>query len=1139
MNFKKTFQQIDTTSLSRRINSKLDTSRFLVDSAKIYDNWLNYIGLGLLPQLHNPSFNIGTGNAGFGLGANILGNYNSASNAFAYIFGSRDTVDFGLDEGSLGSFLFGDRIKHTANSLDPYSSIFFNLKSGGLGLESYAPLVSERKNVFKVQYNDNVAPLLPDDYDRMTYFTYWGLDTTINQNNYIKWYTNGRYIYMPATGKTGLIGSGGGGGRQYQPGYGLRLIDTIFSVDTNFIPSRYKYSFDSTEIKNKWLNYINVGLDNVPNNPSFSLGRNNSGASGGANIIGNNNIADNSYTYIFGSFDTTDSGVGGNRTGDYLFGSRINHFVNGSSGAYSSIIFNLKNGGEFESFLPLKTNKANVFKVQYNDNVAPPLPDDYDRMTYFTYFGLDTIINQNKYIKWYANGRYIYMPAVDNTGLGTGIGTQGRFPIFGSNNSLGNSLFGYTSTGINFNNYFSIDTITKFKTSFGYQSLLNSTGTNNTAFGYKSLTTNTTGNFNTGVGNFALGLNTTGNYNVAVGHGAGNENINGVGNVYIGGNLATINNSNASNTLALFTVDRLAGNHLKLFGDSNDFLYYPKFANSTTKQIWHDGSGRLFDSLVSGGSGGGVSRDSIVFSKRYAYTDTVRIVNTYNGRTSIGVGNKEDITISNIQSGTSTQYTNTTNLVNSLNTAKIYTNGGIVYASTNAGVYSSNDNGVTFNVAYTNATLFGSSFFSIKDLEFVTVGATTYIVTVGSSDYEFRFVSLNLTTNTNVRSSFPEITSQSGSPLSTIYDLTYANGKLYFSGVSLLAQSDGNYMYRLNFNLTTGSSGNASIVSNNYGNIITNSFWWNNGLYATFGGRLSQIDTNTFIPTTVDNLTPLGGDAVNETSVFGNILTGIGGNTSKAFLYDLQSRRYIATINPTYNGNFVGIYTSSATTLVTGTQNGNGTIYLTGYKLNYGSNIIIANSPIQPSSGILDSAGNSGSAGQVLISSSTGKTYWGSIPGLGGTLVVNVPSTNATTTYANMLQGIAQNLSIAADINTVGATLGVATLTSVNGNCLTITLSPGTYQFMWNFQYSLSNSATPVILMVAQTTSGTYNPNPTKPGIGNEYVFSGANGDAHSFLINNVVTLTATTTYYLWMYTSNSFNATTSGTHTIKIDKLK
>jgi hypothetical protein len=86
-------------------------------------------------------------------------------------------------------------------------------------------------------------------------------------------------------------------------------------------------------------------------------------------------------------------------------------------------------------------------------------------------------------------------------------------------------------------------------TAIGYQALKASTGSYNTAVGYRSLTANTTGNYNTALGQSTLLGNTTGSFNTALGHSTLVGNTTGSNNTAIG-RLALYSNT-ASNNVAV------------------------------------------------------------------------------------------------------------------------------------------------------------------------------------------------------------------------------------------------------------------------------------------------------------------------------------------------------------------------------------------------------------------------------------------------------------------------------------------------------------------------------------------------------------------------------------------------------------
>lgn len=158
-------------------------------------------------------------------------------------------------------------------------------------------------------------------------------------------------------------------------------------------------------------------------------------------------------------------------------------------------------------------------------------------------------------------------------------------------------------------------------TGIGYQSLVNTTGNNNTAFGYNSLLTNTSGSYNTAAGIQALYYNTTGSYNTAIGYNAGGSsgfvgnnnlyvgfnaypsNVSATNEIVIGGSngASYFNNGNGSNTV---TLGNSAIASTVLFGNVGINTTLP----STTLDIrgssqFVNGNVNVFYSIPSGSSG--------------------------------------------------------------------------------------------------------------------------------------------------------------------------------------------------------------------------------------------------------------------------------------------------------------------------------------------------------------------------------------------------------------------------------------------------------------------------------------------------------------------------------------------------------
>ena len=113
------------------------------------------------------------------------------------------------------------------------------------------------------------------------------------------------------------------------------------------------------------------------------------------------------------------------------------------------------------------------------------------------------------------------------------IATTGNVPV---TFKVGGALSGNTGSSGNRN------------VSLGYQSLINTTGSFNTANGANALYSNTTGSYNTASGFMALYSNTTGNYNVADGARALYNNTTGVENAGNGESVLYYNTTGGYNT---------------------------------------------------------------------------------------------------------------------------------------------------------------------------------------------------------------------------------------------------------------------------------------------------------------------------------------------------------------------------------------------------------------------------------------------------------------------------------------------------------------------------------------------------------------------------------------------------------------
>jgi hypothetical protein len=116
---------------------------------------------------------------------------------------------------------------------------------------------------------------------------------------------------------------------------------------------------------------------------------------------------------------------------------------------------------------------------------------------------------------------------------------------------------------------------------FGSRTLqLNTTGTNNVAVGDLALGANTTASNNTAVGTSALEVNTTGSNNTAVGNGAGKTTTTGSRNTCVGQNARTAATNNDSIVIGYNVIE--AGNGVITMGNGGITVSIPLDGSTTS-----------------------------------------------------------------------------------------------------------------------------------------------------------------------------------------------------------------------------------------------------------------------------------------------------------------------------------------------------------------------------------------------------------------------------------------------------------------------------------------------------------------------------------------------------------------------------
>ncbi|HRC32851.1 MAG TPA: tail fiber domain-containing protein [Bacteroidia bacterium] len=206
-------------------------------------------------------------------------------------------------------------------------------------------------------------------------------------------------------------------------------------------------------------------------------------------------------------------------------------------------------------------------------------------------------------------------------------------------------------------------------TSYGYKTLINNTGVNNTALGYQSLGSTTTGGYNTAVGTYSLLNNTLGYQNTAIGSNALVSNQTGNENSALGYG-ALLNNTTGSGNIAIGNV---ALNH-NTTGNENTAMGVYALYNNTT-----GGGGVAYGAYALQGNTTGTNNTAIGNSALFSNTSGSNNVANGAGALSSNSYGTENTAIgkwalfsntggaSNSAHGAEALYSNTTGLLNTAN----------------------------------------------------------------------------------------------------------------------------------------------------------------------------------------------------------------------------------------------------------------------------------------------------------------------------------------------------------------------------------------------------------------------------------------------------------------------------------------
>ena len=177
--------------------------------------------------------------------------------------------------------------------------------------------------------------------------------------------------------------------------------------------------------------------------------------------------------------------------------------------------------------------------------------------------------------------------------------------------------------------------------------------------------------------------------------------------------------------------------------------------------------------------------------------------------------------------------------------------------------------------------------------------------------------------------------------------------------------------------------------------------------------------------------------------------------------------------------------------------------------------------PVEVGGQTIQVNGNSGTNGQVLSSTGSGVSWVD-----GGFPFRYSQRVYPSSFYNSSIQGAAQNLTPTTNGNITdgSVTFGTGSLTQVTGNTLTYTLNAGVYDVdIRAFSNNVQNSSQ-YIFVCSQTETGLFTATPAYPGgCNSNNVLS--SGDSRQMIFgNNKLTLTATTTFSVWIYSTAQHN---------------
>ena len=360
--------------------------------------------------------------------------------------------------------------------------------------------------------------------------------------------------------------------------------------------------------------------------------------------------------------------------------------------------------------------------------------------------------------------------------------------------------------------------------------------------------------------------------------------------------------------------------------------------------------------LSANASGASINNDSILHPYPYPYKDTINFISTTDKVVNLGTNNKALINFN--ESIKVTQlFSSQTNVNGNARNGK-FVRYGNTFQTFAGNVLLSSSNGSTFTQLSTSQIMSGNNQYNTIEAMDLTGDSLVVLTSAGGGNYILCILG-SLGSTILYRSASFTISDGSGSFVTDV-------SKIQLLGTSLYAvngASFNNYLIKINIvnlsNQTIATTGSPAAFFKSTTNLY----------FLDYSGWYYEINA----PTT--RILKISNNAVTDATLLENRYICVSDYTGNIYVADMTTNKVVDYIVDVYFGssdisvyafgNILYIFDGTATTL-----------YVTANQFSFNNLIVNTLAPFMFNSSLLDSAGNSGIAGQTLLSQN-GKVVWG------------------------------------------------------------------------------------------------------------------------------------------------------------------